>query len=352
MYAKGANAASPGGSGYMEGRSRWSQLKTWLGTLTVELVMLLDGLAFSTMVVLVENLQMDKVCHVNLNNTWEVCQNLSAHREVREETTKQVSVFQMYNSIILSIIPLFFILFMGAWSDKYGRKIPLVASTLGHLLYASGYLWCSQMDAWPVESLLPVALLDTLGGGTVAFLTAANSYISDVTSEEDRTARLGFANSVWFLGGPIGTFVGSYIFRGLGYAGVFGTSAALYVVALAYLLLRVPESHGPFADAKKLGNVLPKKQSIRLRESIYWVYGLEKKHKELVEKESPRDRARKISIVQMIKDFFNPRRFLDSIRCTLKQREGHVRAYILLLIAANLLRKLGRGKDDTYKFEL
>ena len=156
--ALGSNGGSNGGSnqgpnrgsnsGYMERRSRWAQLRTWLGTLTVELVMLLDGLAFSTMVVLVENLQMDKVCHVNLNNTWDVCQNLSAHRDVREETTKQVSVFQMYNSIILSIIPLFFILFMGAWSDKYGRKIPLVASTLGHLLYAGGYLWCSQVTSY------------------------------------------------------------------------------------------------------------------------------------------------------------------------------------------------------------
>lgn len=325
-------------------RTKWQILLAALRSISVEPVMLLDGVAYSNMVVLVENLQMDKVCRVNLNHSAEVCGNLSEHKAVRDDMTREVSVFAMYNGIITSIIPLFFILFMGAWSDKYGRKTPLLVATLGHLLYALGYLVNSAVEAWPVEYLLFVALLDSLGGGTVSFLTAANSYMSDVTTEEARTSRLGLANSIWFLGGPIGTFIGTYIYQAGGYQVLFGTSLSMYLVSCAYIIFLLPESHGPFANVKKLEKILAPKQSLRLRESIVWVYGIDKeKKRDLMHTESVRERAKKISLVQMVKDFFNPRRFLDSFRCTLKKREGHVRIYILLLIFSNLLRKLGRG---------
>ncbi|KAK4319411.1 hypothetical protein Pmani_009646 [Petrolisthes manimaculis] len=324
-------------------RSPWKRMVGCLASISVEPLMLLDGLGYSNMVVLVENLQMDKVCNVNLNQTKEVCGNLSQHDEVRQAMSKEVSVFAMYNGIIMAVIPLFFILFMGAWSDKYGRKVPLAVATTGHLFYSLGYLVASMVDTWPVEYLLFVALLDSLGGGTVSFLTAANSYISDVTSEASRTSRVGLANSIWFLGGPIGTLMGTYIYQAGGYPVLFGTSLAMYVVSMFYIVLVLPESHGPFANVQKLEKILPPKQSLRLRESVARVYGIDKKKKDLMQTKSVMKRARNISFGTMIKDFFNPVRLLDSFRCTLKQREGHVRLYILLLIFCNLLRKLGRG---------
>lgn len=36
---------------------------------------------------------------------------------------RELTVFTFYNSIIMSVLPLIFVLFMGAWSDKYGRKV-------------------------------------------------------------------------------------------------------------------------------------------------------------------------------------------------------------------------------------
>ncbi|KAK4304420.1 hypothetical protein Pmani_023623, partial [Petrolisthes manimaculis] len=76
------------------------------------------------------------------------------------------SVFGMYNGIIMAFIPLFFILFMGAWSDKYGRKVPLYIATLGHFFWALGYLVNSWVPEWPVEYLLVAALMDSWVGVT------------------------------------------------------------------------------------------------------------------------------------------------------------------------------------------
>lgn len=309
----------------------WLKLRAILSVVAVEPVMLLDGLGYSIMIVYVENLQMDKICLVNLNLTAEVCGNLSNYPEENIAMQQYFSVFGMYNGIIMAFLPLFFILFMGAWSDKYGRKVPLYTATLGHFCWASGYLINSWVPQWPVEYLLVAALMDSLGGGTVSFLTAANAYISDVTSEESRTTRVGLANSIWFLGGPIGTLLGTYIYMYGGYQILFGTSVLLHCISLTYLFF-LPESHGPFAKhkmSKTSQDQNDEQQPARLSF---------KKPSEVAEDPS------KISVWKMFLDFFNYERIVDSFRCTFKPRGGFVRIFILLLILCNLLRRLGRGK--------
>ncbi|KAL7648151.1 UNVERIFIED_CONTAM: hypothetical protein RMT77_000053 [Armadillidium vulgare] len=222
------------------------KLKNVLKNITVEPLMFLDGLAFSIMTVFIEDLQMRRICEVGLEQNSSTCSNLGNATEISNEVQVRFSVFAFYDGIIKSAIPLFFILFMGAWSDKYGRKVPLYTVQLGHFLNFLGLLLFSLAKSWPVEYMLIPTFLDSLGGGNVCFLTAANAYISDVTSESSRTSRVGLANSIYFLGGPIGTFMGKYIYEYGGYAAIFSTSLTLTTITLLYILFYIKESHGPY----------------------------------------------------------------------------------------------------------
>ncbi|XP_045126833.1 proton-coupled folate transporter-like [Portunus trituberculatus] len=298
--------------------------------------MLLDGLAFSNMHVYIENLQMDRVCRVTCGFSEGVCQNLKAQHEASVEVQKSYSVFALYNGIIAAALPLFFILFMGAWSDKYGRKVPLVAVQVGHVLHAGGYLLASLVPSWPAEVLLLVTLLDTLGGGAVSFLTVANSYLGDVTPEESRTSRVGLANSIWFLGGPVGTLMGRYIYGAGGYLALFTTSLVLSVVAVVYVAVFLPESHGPFVKRSNTEEAM--KATLELRDSVAAVYGLEGKKKVSHTLSDARP-----ALATMAKDFFDPRRIVDSFKSTLRRREGNTRGLILTLIFTSLLRRVTRS---------
>lgn len=53
----------------------------------------------------------------------QVCQNLSAYNDENVAVQQRLTEFTFYNSIIMSFLPLFYVLLMGAWSDKYGRKV-------------------------------------------------------------------------------------------------------------------------------------------------------------------------------------------------------------------------------------
>nr|XP_027228856.1 proton-coupled folate transporter-like [Penaeus vannamei] len=299
---------------------RCARIRGALRNVTVEPLMLLDGVAFSSVHVYMENLQMERVCRVSAGLAADVCGALREHPQASVEVQRRFSVFALYNGVIAAALPLFFILFMGAWSDRYGRKVPLAAVQLGHCLHAAGYLLVALVPSWPPEVLLLVTLLDSLGGGAVSFLTAANAYVGDVSSEEARTSRVGLANSLWFLGGPVGTLMGTYIYSHGGYLYLFGTSLALSALAVTYVIAFLPESHGPFARR-------PAAQQ-----------------KELEAGESAEGAAEaRVTAAQMARDFFSPRRIVDSFRSTLRRREGNARALILVLIFTSLLRRVTRS---------
>lgn len=297
--------------------------------------MLLDGVAFSSMHVYMENLQMERVCRVSAGLGAQVCGALKEHPQASVEVQRRFSVFAFYNGVIAAALPLFFILFMGAWSDKYGRKVPLAAVQLGHCLHAAGYLLVALAPSWPPEVLLLVTLLDTLGGGAVSFLTTANAYVGDVSSEEARTSRVGLANSLWFLGGPIGTLMGTYIYSYGGYLSLFAASLALSALAATYVIAFLPESHGPFV--RRPAAQSPPQKKLEATESE--ADGRQARPAAAADAAEARATA-----AQMARDFFSPRRIVDSFRSTLRRREGNTRALILVLIFTSLLRRVTRCK--------
>ncbi|XP_064080711.1 lysosomal proton-coupled steroid conjugate and bile acid symporter SLC46A3-like [Macrobrachium nipponense] len=289
-----------------------------LKSISVEPVMLVDGACNQAMQLFVENVQMNKICSVNLGFSAKVCENLADHPEENVIVQREFSLFSFYNSILLSVPALIFVLFMGAWSDKYGRKIPLLLTLVCHVMYAAGYLLNNWQTSWPVEIIYLVTFLESLGGGNVGLLTSTTSYISDICPEKSRTSRLSIANSMWYLGGPLGTLIGAIIIKHASYNVALGLVLLAYISVVAYVTCFIKESHGPFAKKE-----LQSKGSLNGRTS-----------------EVPSERA---TIPVMIRDFFNWRRILESFKTALRKREGNTRCVLLIIIGSNMIRRVGRG---------
>ncbi|XP_069959716.1 proton-coupled folate transporter [Cherax quadricarinatus] len=287
-----------------------------LRDITVEPVMLIDGACKEAMLLFGENVQMNKICSVNLGFSPEVCANLSAHPEESVRVQREFSIFTFYNSIILSVLPLIFVLFMGAWSDKYGRKIPLLMTLVGHVVYAGGYLLSNWQTSWPVEVIYLVTLLESLGGANAGLLTSTVSYISDISKEAQRTSRISTANSMWYLGGPLGTLVGALIIKYSDYNMALGLVLLAYFLTAIYVVIFIEESHGPFVKSK-----------------------LEAQGSG---KEDPGS-MKKISVVTMVVDFFNWRRVVESFKTAFRRREGNARAVLMAVMAGNMIRRVARG---------
>ena len=132
-----------------------------------------------------------------------------------------------WKTVLQSALPCLLILFWGSWSDRHGRRKPcMLIPIVGEFITAIGLILCTYFDKLPMEvagvteALFPgltgdlsLLLFDfllitmfffTLLGGWFTMLMGIFSYIADVTTEEQRTLRIGIVNLCFSLGIPIG----------------------------------------------------------------------------------------------------------------------------------------------------
>lgn len=107
-------------------------------------------------------------------------------------------------------MPIILALFMGAWSDKRGRKLPLLLGLLGKLYYSSMVVLNTMQDTWPVENIIYTATLPSaFTGADVAIFAAAFAYISDITTKNSRTLRVTILEVCYLATMPTGIALGS-----------------------------------------------------------------------------------------------------------------------------------------------
>ena len=74
---------------------------------------------------------------------------------------------------------------------------------------------------------------------------AVYSYMADIVPVEARTKRMGWLDAVWYLGGPIGTWLGGWLYHSFGYVTVFAVSGVLWFFCLLYVKIIVKETIAP-----------------------------------------------------------------------------------------------------------
>ncbi|XP_071520051.1 proton-coupled folate transporter-like [Panulirus ornatus] len=291
----------------------------WVGAVrlaTLEPVMLLDGACNQAMLIIMENVQMQKICSLKLGLSPEVCQNLSMYEEETIQVQQAFTRFSLYNSILMSLLPAFVGIFLGAWSDKYGRKIPLLVTLLAHVANAAGYLLNHYMTTWPLEVLFIVTFLESIGGGNASFLSMGTCYTSDLSSLKSHTSRVSTNNSLWYLGGPLGTLICGLLLRNGNFAVPLMLAMMTYIGAVFYICFFIKETHGPF-----------------MHESF-------KRH------DSPDDTnitKAEVTKKQMVRDFFQLRHVRDAYKTVLKRREGNTRLILVAVVVSNMIRRVARG---------
>ncbi|KAH8419959.1 hypothetical protein KR009_004327 [Drosophila setifemur] len=188
-----------------------------------------------------QNLNLEKACRVNMAYGDEVCDALTrrqtANYTLEEETVQQmVARMAAWKTVIQSLFPCLLILFWGSWSDRHRRRKPcILIPVVGEFLGVVGLMLCVYFEKAPMEAAaLTEAIFPSLSGGWFTMLMGVFSYIADITTEEERTLRIGILNVCFSVGVPIGMAFSGVLLKQIGFYGVFSISAAFYVIAFVY----------------------------------------------------------------------------------------------------------------------
>lgn len=197
------------------------------------------------------NLNLDKACRVNLQFGDEICDALISRKadnisSYEKEVQKLISAIDIWKSVIQTLIPCVIIVFLGAWSDRTGkRKICILLPIFGEFITAiSNIINVYFFYEIPVQiTVLMETVFPAFTGGWVTMFLGVFAYITDITTEEARTFRVGMVNFCMTVGVPIGISLSGIMLKMFGYYAIFSMTFIMFSFVLMYglFVLKEPE---------------------------------------------------------------------------------------------------------------
>ncbi|XP_054706589.1 proton-coupled folate transporter-like [Uloborus diversus] len=187
---------------------------------------------------------MDKVCLVHLSLPPAICSNLSGNPEIKNQVVKLANNYQLGHSLITMLPSSLLAVFIGSWSDKYGRKIPIAVALIGIIIDGLGSTVCAAFLYSRVEFYYIPALFAGFSGGFIGVLTVLFSYTADISTFKNRTMKFALLEVAFGTAMPLGSLTGGWLFKFFGYVPVFLLSTIGHILGLFWVILVLKETRG------------------------------------------------------------------------------------------------------------
>ena len=155
-----------------------------------------------------------------------------------------VAKFQLYSSLLSGIFSALVSPYLGALSDRIGRKPIMVYSSLG-LFFAEIITIIVGTHAGQISVywILLGSFLDGICGSFTAGMACAFAYATDTSPPERRSVAMGYFHGVLFLGIAIGPIFAGYLIERSGNIMIaFYVVIACHAFFMLFVTLVVPES--------------------------------------------------------------------------------------------------------------
>ncbi|KRF83911.1 uncharacterized protein Dvir_GJ12612, isoform C [Drosophila virilis] len=292
-------------------RSFGQWLMHCITSISVEPTMFLYMFAFMITSVVEQNFFLQKACSVNNNFSAEICANINKpeYEPYKKQVLDTTAWFHQWEDISAHVFPIIIALFLGSFSDRRGRKLPLLMGLVGKLIYSTMIVVNAKMPTWPVEYIIYTATLPSaVTGADVAIFASCFAYISDITTLQQRTIRVTILDAIYLTAMPTGVALGSYLFYNVfnqSYADMFAVNAALLLLAIIYTLLVLK------------WQTTPNQRSLR-----------------------------ELGCCGFWGDFFDRQHIKDSLGVLMKPRRGHRRSFLFILLASMALYTFQRDEGN------
>ncbi|CAM1312687.1 Uncharacterised protein g6062 [Pycnogonum litorale] len=218
----------------------------FISKITVEPIMFTYLFARSMINITIVTLFMERSCRISHGHPKHVCENMfedPSYYAVKLEAQKSANDWIIINELVVMLPAVISILFCGPWSDKYGRKPLIIVPLIGNVTYGIGLVLMAGHTTWPPYVVVIMALPNALLGGYIHMMPLM-CYLTDISTKEQRSAKLLFVEGTCFFAYPFGALAGGYIYKHFGYVTLFSCSTVFYFLALVYSIFVVKETKG------------------------------------------------------------------------------------------------------------
>ncbi|XP_022094270.1 proton-coupled folate transporter-like [Acanthaster planci] len=154
--------------------------------------------------------------------------------QLQQEIQSETSLWAMYLQLCAFGLAALTTPVISAWSDNYGRKVPIFVCCAGILANCAVYLAATSLDL-PRYVLFVGEALQGLTGNMVLISPLSLAYIADITREKQRTLRFVVITGTTVLGVACAQFGVGYAVDSFGFAPVYAALCVALGVVLLYI---------------------------------------------------------------------------------------------------------------------
>lgn len=203
------------------------------------------------------------VCHTKFPSNDSICKNLDSFPELEDDVQAEAGSYLIYYRMLVNIPAILLGLFCGAWSDKYGRKIPMMLPSLGSVFSVLLYMLSLASPDHAIALTLTGALVQGAFGKSSVITMAVNSYASDITDKDDRSRKLGKLLAMNFFGLFFGALLAGIFQDNSDQPATFCTVVFFHAVVVLISLICMPETV-PFAVERPEPDMSKEKKNLFL----------------------------------------------------------------------------------------
>lgn len=189
---------------------------------------------------------MERVCRLTFGHSTEVCHDMfdnPAFEDQKIQSQKLANNLLLVSNFVLTTPGIFLAIMTGPWSDKHGRRAPIIIPLIGSLIYNFGLVLMAYFTQLPAYVIICLTIPNALCGGFIHVMTLM-SYIADVTTPGERTLKYVFIYGVCVMAAPLGRILAGYIFSATNFTTVYCISTGAIALATIYAIFFVKETRG------------------------------------------------------------------------------------------------------------
>lgn len=208
----------------------------------VDLVFLLYSVADSLLDAILRPNVPQMVCFSIHPDQIQNCRHMDLHASIQVQVQKESTTYLILHKLLTNTPALVLGMFCGAWSDKYGRKLPIALPSFGTTFAVLFYMAANMTYKGSLDFFLCGSFIHGCFGKTAMINMAVNSYIVDVTTVDRRTKKLGILAAMQFIGMFIGSLIGGLLIDLTSVLTSYCIVSAMSAVVVSLTLLSLRET--------------------------------------------------------------------------------------------------------------
>lgn len=161
---------------------------------------------------------------------------------LQQKVSSETSKWVLYLFVVDFSVALFTTILLGSWSDKVGRKIPLMISACGICILMLTYVIVVNLSL-PVPVLLIGHFLCGLSGDLGNIFGCSFSHIADISEKRNRTFRMAILETSIGLGGFIASLSGGAWVETAGFQQPFWFLLGISFINVLYIGFRLESTY-------------------------------------------------------------------------------------------------------------